>query len=75
LGSRDDLLRTLSGDADARAGLFEAVRGLPGVVRSRRVVRPDVESKLRMLNRKPFKQEMAKGELRRVPYENVTDLP
>jgi hypothetical protein len=39
------VLGTLSGDADARAGLLEAVLGLPGVLRRRRVVPPDVETK------------------------------
>ena len=51
------LLGTLSRDADARAGLFEAVRGLPRVLRTRRVVPPDVEVKLRMLERKRFERE------------------
>ncbi len=46
------LLRTFPRDADARAGFFEAVRGMPWALRRRRVVPPHVESRLRMLDRK-----------------------
>ncbi len=38
-------------DADSRAGLFEALRALPWALRKRRVVPPEVERKLRMLDR------------------------
>ena len=39
-------------DADVRAGLIEALRNLPWVLRKRRVVPPHVESKLRTLDQK-----------------------
>ncbi len=46
------LLVTLPHDADARAGLFEALRGLHWALRERRVVPLHIESRLRVLERK-----------------------
>jgi GT2 family glycosyltransferase len=44
------------GDADARYGLVEALRALPWALRSRRVVPPHVEGKLRALDRERAKK-------------------
>jgi GT2 family glycosyltransferase len=46
------LARPALGDAAVRSGLVEALRGLPRVVRARRVVPPVVESSLRTLERR-----------------------
>ena len=60
------LRRTLGGlaalprDADTRAGLIGALRGLPWALRKLRVVPLHVESKLRMLDRRPFEQQTTK---------------
>jgi GT2 family glycosyltransferase len=51
------LRRIPSGDAAARAGLIEGLRGLSRVLRRRRVVPLHVESKLRKLDRRSTRQE------------------
>lgn len=51
------LRRIPSGDAAARVGLIEGLRGLTRVLRRRRVVPLHVESKLRMLDRRSTRQE------------------